>query len=158
MPTADTHPQPELVTVEPVTTAVVRGTISFAEIRAFFDRSFRLLGEALTAQGVAPTGPAFGLYRGVPTETLTLEVGFPTDRVIATHGPVEAGELPGGRVARSVHAGSFDGLSESWQRLGGWISEQGLCPSETYWEVYLTEPGPTTDPATLRTELTWLLA
>ena len=149
------QPTPELMTVEPVTTAVVRGTISAEEVTDFFDRSFSVLGEAMGAQGVNPAGPAFGLYRGIPDETMDLEVGFPADRAIESDGSVEAGELPGGRVARVVHAGSFDGLGEAWQGLGGWIAEQGLTPGETFWEVYLTEPSPDMDPADLRTELNW---
>ena len=157
MTSAHAHPQPELVTVEPATTAVVRGTVSLTAIRDFFDRSFTELGEAMGAQGVEATGPAFGLYRGMPDETLNLEVGFPTDRAVEPHGSAEAGELPGGRVARVVHAGSFEGLAEAWQRLGGWIAGQGLTPSETYWEFYVTEPSPDMDPAELRTELNWLL-
>jgi effector-binding domain-containing protein len=149
------QPTPELVTVQPVTTAVVRGTISAEEVADFFDRSFSVLGEAMAAQGVTATGPAFGLYRGIPDETMDLEVGFPTDRAIEPDGAAEAGERPGGRVARLLYAGSFDGLSEAWQRLGGWIAEQGLTPGETYWEVYVTEPSPEMDPAALRTELNW---
>jgi effector-binding domain-containing protein len=146
---------PELVTVPATTTAVVRGTVAAEETADFFDRSFSVLGEAMAAQGVSPTGPAFGLYRGLPDQTVDLEVGFPTGRAVETDGSVEVGELPGGQVARMVHAGSFDGLAEAWQRLGGWIAEQGLTPGETYWEVYLTEPNPEMDPADLRTELNW---
>ena len=146
---------PEVVTLEPTTAAVVRGTVTPEEITDFFDRSFAVLWEAVAAQGVSPTGPAFGLYRGVPDETIDLAVGFPTDRPIEQDGSAEAGELPGGRVARVVHAGGFDGLGEAWQRLGAWIAEQGLTPSETYWEVYITEPSPDMDPADLRTELNW---
>ena len=146
---------PELVTVVPTTAAVVRGTVAAEEITDFFDRSFSVLGEAIAAQGVSPTGPAFGLYRGIPDETVDVAVGFPTDRPIEPDGAAEAGELPGGRVARVVYAGGFDGLGEAWQRLGAWIADQGLTPSETYWEVYLTEPNPEMDPADLRTELNW---
>jgi effector-binding domain-containing protein len=134
---------------------VVRGTVAAEEITDFFDRSFSVLAEAIAAQGVAPTGPAFGLYRGIPDATIDVAVGFPTNRAIEPDGSAEAGELPGGRVARVLHAGGFDGLGEAWQRLGGWIAEQGLTPSETYWEVYLTEPSPDMDPADLRTELNW---
>jgi effector-binding domain-containing protein len=153
---ADTNqPTPDLLTVEPVTTAVVKGMISPNEVRDFFDRSFSVLDEAIAAQGVSITGPAFGLYRGIPDETMDLEVGYPTDRPIEPDGSAEASELPGGRVVRLVHAGSFDGLGEAWQRLGGWIAEQGLTPGETYWEVYVTEPSPDMDPADLRTELNW---
>jgi effector-binding domain-containing protein len=146
---------PELVTVEPTTAAVVRGTVGAEEITDFFDRSFSVLGEAIAAQGVSPTGPAFGLYRGMPDETIDVAVGFPTDRPIEPDGAAEAGELPGGRVARVVYAGGFDGLGEAWQRLGAWIAAQGLTPSESYWEVYVTEPNPEMDPADLRTELNW---
>jgi effector-binding domain-containing protein len=156
--TADTTSGPELVTVEPVTTAVVLGTVAFSELRDFFDRSFRTLGQAVDTQGVTVVGPAFGLYRGVPTDTVDLEVGFPVVGAFEPSGGAEAGELPGGRVARAVHAGSFDELGASWQRLGGWITAQGLTPSETTWEVYVTEPHPEMDPAELRTELNWLLA
>lgn len=153
--TAGGDPRPELVEVPPTVTAVVRGTVAMDEITDFFDRSFSVLGQTLAAQGVTPAGPAFALYRGLPAETIDLEVGFPTDRAVEVDGSVEAGELPGGRVARLVHAGSFDGLSAAWQQLGGWVAEQGVKPAEVYWEVYLTEPNPQMDPADLRTELNW---
>ena len=152
---AGSDPVPELVTVAPTTTAVVRGTVSAEEITDFFDRSFSVLGEAIAAQGVTPTGPAFGLYRGIPDETVDLEVGFPTNWAIEPDGAAEPGGLPGGQVARVVHAGSFDGLAGAWQGLGAWIAEQGLTPAEAYWEVYVTEPSPDMDPAELRTELNW---
>lgn len=103
------QPTPEVVTVQPVTTAVVKGTISSDEVTDFFDRSFGVLGGALAAQGVTPTGPAFALYRGIPDETMDLEVGFATDRPIEPDGAAEPGELPGGQVARLVHAGSSTG-------------------------------------------------
>lgn len=149
------QPTPELVIVDPVTAAVVKGTIPTNEVTDFFDRSFGVLGGALAAQGVAPTGPAFALYREVPDDAMVLEVGYPVNRAIEPDGPAETGDLPGGRVARLVHAGSFDGLTAAWQHLGTWIDEQGLTPGEPFWEVYLTEPSPDMDPADLRTELNW---
>lgn len=154
------RPTPEVVSVQPVTTAVVRATIPSAEVTGFFDRSFGVLGEALAAQGVTPHGPAFALYRGVPDETMDLEVGYPVDRVIEPDGAAEPGELPGGRVARAVHTGSFDALGDAWQHLGEWIADQGLTPApeELFWEVYVTEPRPDMDPADLHTELNWLLS
>ena len=116
-----------------------------------------MLGEAIAAQGVTVTGPAFRLYRGIPGQTMDLEVGFPTDRPIEPDGSAEPGERPGGRVARVIHAGPFDGLTGAWQALGARIAEQGLTPADTFWEIYLTEPSPDMDPADLRTELNWLV-
>ncbi|MFC4493408.1 GyrI-like domain-containing protein [Streptomyces ovatisporus] len=147
--------QPELVTVEQATTAVVRGVVPTAELRNFFDDSFRELAAAVSVQQVAVQGPAFALYHGAPGETADLEVGFVTDRPVKPRGDVAAGSLPAARVARLLHLGPFDGLGASWGRLGAWIREQGLTPGEDLWECYLTEPSPDMDPDDLRTELNW---
>jgi effector-binding domain-containing protein len=147
----------ELVAVEAVTTAVVKGAVATNDLATFFDDSFGVLGAVLAHQSVAPTGPAFARYDGPVDETAVLEVGFPTDRAIEPEGSAEASALPAGRVARVIHAGSFDALGGTWQRLEAWINHQGLTPTEVFWEVYLTEPSPAMDPADLRTELNWLL-
>ncbi|ALE74829.1 AraC family transcriptional regulator [Pseudonocardia sp. EC080610-09] len=153
-----TSAPPQLITTTATTTAVVRGVVAMTELPAFYDRVFGTLPGVLAAQGVEVTGPAFGLYRGIPAETVDLEVGFPTDRPVADDGEVTAGELPAGRVARAVHSGSFDGLGPAWQDLAGWIAGQGLRPGDTFWEVYLTEPSPEMDPRDLRTELNWVVS
>lgn len=150
-----TTEQPQLITATPTTTAVVRAVVPMTELAAFYDRAFGTLPQAVSAQGVTIAGPAFGLYRGIPGETADLEAGFPTDRPVQTDGEVTASGLPGGPVARTVHAGSFDELRQAWQQLGEWIAEQGLRPGDTFWEVYLTEPTPDMDPRDLRTELNW---
>ena len=90
---------PEIVEVPAVTTAVVRGTVPMTDLAGFFDDSFRVLGEALDKQGVTPAGAAYALYHGIPDESATLEVGFPTDRVIEPDGSAErrvAARRPGG--------------------------------------------------------------
>jgi len=151
-------PDPELVTLEPVTTAVIRGLVPTAELADFFDQSFGVLGKVLATQGVTATGPAFALYYGPPTDTIDLEVGFPTDRPIEPDGSAAAGTLPGGRAVRWVYAGGFDGLAAAWQQLAEWAGQQGLTPGEIQWEIYLVQPNPEMDPADLRTELVWPLA
>lgn len=152
------EPEPAVVTLEPATTAVIRRVVPMDRLPEFFDSSFGALAAAVTGQGAGIAGPAFALYHGMPTDTVDLEVGFPTQRAVVTDGDVVASTLPGGRVARAVHAGSFDGLGPAWGRLRSWIDEQGLKAGETFWEVYLTEPAPDMDPADLRTELNWPVA
>ncbi|QNG19433.1 GyrI-like domain-containing protein [Rhodococcus triatomae] len=149
--------EPELVTVGATTTAVVHGLVPMTEITNFYDSAFRALDRVLTGQSITLAGAGFGLYHGVPTDTADIEVGFPADRPVVPAGDVVASELPAGRVARLVHRGAFDGLGESWQRLGRWIEEQGLVAGPVMWEVYLTEPSPDMDPEELRTELNWVV-
>lgn len=145
--------QPELVTIDSATTAVVRDTVPTDELPSFFDSSFRTLAETISTQKIVLVSPAFGLYYGPPGETVDLEVGFVTDRTIQPEGDVVSSSLPGGRVARLVHSGAFDGLGASWERLQAWIQEQGLTSGSVMWEYYLTEPSPDMDPRDLRTEL-----
>jgi effector-binding domain-containing protein len=147
--------EPEIVEVTEMPTAVIRGVVPFEELPSFYDRSFPTLFRAAQEQGVSPVSAAFGLYRGRPTDTVDLEVGFVTDRPIRSDGNVVPSTLPAGRVARRVHAGGFDGLGASWEGLLSWMQEQGLTPGPVFWEVYLTEPAPDMDPADLRTELNW---
>jgi effector-binding domain-containing protein len=134
-------------------TATIRDVVAIDELPAFFDRAFSTLAEVISAQAISITGPAFSLYHTHPTDTADVEVGFPTDREIEPAHGAEPGSLPGGRVARVVHAGSYDQLAAAWDRLGDWMREHGLRFSMPFWEVDLTEPSPDMDPADLRTEL-----
>lgn len=150
---------PEIISCEARPTAVVRGTVPMDQIRSFYDRSFTLVAQALTRQGVPP-GDAFGHYLSPPSDTLTLEVGYTVPAPLEAGGEDEvvAAELPSGRAAFVAHVGPYDDLGAAWGRLGAWIGQQGLTPGPDLWEVYVTEPTPETDPATLRTDLYWSLA
>ncbi|MEV6591859.1 GyrI-like domain-containing protein [Streptomyces acidicola] len=147
--------EPELVHREPATTAVVRGVVLMADLRDFFDASFGALARTIEVQRITVLSPAFGLYRGSPGETVDLEVGFVTDRAVRPEAGVVVGSLPGGRVARLTHRGSFDGLGSSWERLRSWTGARGLSAGEERWETYVTQPSPNMDPRDLRTELNW---
>jgi effector-binding domain-containing protein len=151
----DPLPEPELHDVESQSTAVIPGVVPLAELADFYDGSFQELGAVLAEQGITPVGAAFGVYHGPPSDTVDLEVGFPVAGPIRPSGRVEGRELPAGRVARTVHAGSFDRLGEAWGRLAAWIDAHDLQAGRVFWEVYLTEPSPDMDPADLRTELNW---
>ena len=152
----DTSP-PEILDHHEQVTAVVRGVVPMDELADFFDRAFGSLAQVLADQGVAPRSAAFALYHGEPTDEVDLEVGFVTGDPIEADGDVVVGALPGGRIARTVHAGSFDGLGGAWGELTRGIVTLGLTPGPTMWEVYLTEPSPDMDPADLRTELNVLV-
>lgn len=52
-----------------------------------------------------------------------------------------------------VHEGGYEELAAAWDRLGEWMSDEGLNFKMPFWELYLTEPSPEMDPADLRTEL-----
>ena len=125
---ADVPFEPEPLSAEPVTTAVVRDVVPVSELREFFDVSFRGLARTIGEQRVPVLGPAFGLFRGSVGDTVELEVGFPVERCVRTDGDVVTSCLPSGLVARVTHSGAFDGLGDTWARLDAWLREQGLFP------------------------------
>lgn len=148
---------PEIRTQPARPTAVVRCSVPREEIAAFYDSAYGRVLHALGRQDVQPAGAAFGYYVSPPAERFELEAGFPTAHPITDDGDVVASELPGGEVARGVHAGGYDTLGDSWGALMTWATEQGRSLRGPMWEVYVTEPTPQADPATMRTELYVLL-
>lgn len=129
------------------------------DMASAFDATFRALFPALAAHGLTPAGPAFALHYRMPTDTATFEVGVPVNAALDNEFTTDAGvtltpsTLPAGSVARVSHLGPYERLGESWGTFMQSIAASGTQPSLPFWEVYVTEPTPDTDPATLRTDL-----
>ena len=83
--------EPAVVTLEPVTTAVIRRVVPMDRLPEFFDGSFGALAAAVQEQDAGVAGPAFAFYHRLPTDTADLEVGFPTRRAVTATGDVRGG-------------------------------------------------------------------
>lgn len=146
--------EPALVTREAQPAVIVRyHGVRMDQLRSLFDQGF----SALAASGAVIEGPAFAVYRGDPMATFDLDIGFAVAEPLAEpvavgELTVEASELPGGELFGLTHVGSYDTLGASWARLAQAMGERGLHMS-AFFEVYVTEPSPEIDPATLRTDL-----
>lgn len=133
------------------------------EMGGIFDETFSALGPGLTEFGVTAAGPAFSLHHRIPGATMDFDLGFPVTEVL--NGELEAGgitfyasSLPAGRIATISHLGGYDGLSGAWSAFMERVAADGHQPALPFWEVYVSQPGPDTDPSTLRTDLVTLLA
>ncbi len=151
------HPEavPVALTVEPCAVAVLREVVPVSTLPQFFDRAFHVVPAVLARQQITITGPPLAIYFGMPSDTVDVAGGSPTDRPVLPENGVVPFTLPGGRVVRLVHRGSYDTLGESYGRLTEWMSEHDLIPGSIMWESYLTEPEPGGDPLDLLTEITW---
>lgn len=150
--------------VTSVPTVVVHETDwKMARMADLMDGVFSSLAEALVAAGLTPIGPAFCLHHRMPAETADLEVGFPVDGTLAEAITLPSGftadnsRLPAGRVALHSHVGPYDQLPESWGNFVERIGRSGERMTLPFWEIYVTEPGPDEDPASMRTDLMTLL-
>ncbi len=95
----------------------------------FFDRSFHAVDDAMRNAGASVVGPPLGLYYGMPTDTVDVAAGFPTDRDVSVDGEVTTETLPGGRAAQILHIGSYDAMEQTYGRLMQWLQAQNLRPA-----------------------------
>lgn len=134
-----------------------------SEMREIFDSTFSAMGALIESGVIQPTGPAFSLHHRMPTDSVTMDVGLPVATPLAEPVATETGVvlepsvIPAGTIARMSHIGSFDGLPTAWSTFMEAIATAGKKPKLPFWEIYVTEPSPDMDPATLRTDLVTLI-
>jgi effector-binding domain-containing protein len=148
----------EIVDLDPQEAIAVRGEVPLADLPAFFQRAFEEAAAAASAMGVEIVGPPFGYYPQMPTETVTVDVGFPVSAPAVPAGNARRLVLPGGRAVQAIHVGPYDTLEQTYDSLVAWMAGQGLNPAVGMWESYLSDPMVEPDPATWRTRITWPIA
>ncbi len=149
--------QPEIVTLDPRPAALLRETVPMGALPDFFGRAFHAAAQAAGTQGVQLVGPPVGVYFGMPSDTVDVAAGFPTDRAITPDAGVVPFTLPGGRAVRVLHVGSYDAMQETYGRLMAWMGAERLTGGPVMWEEYLTEPDPAA-PDAAQTLIVWPLA
>lgn len=135
--------------------AGVRQRVRMDELTGVFDTRFQEVLAALHTAGRHPAGAPYARYRGEPTDTIDVEIGFPVDGPFTVTGDVVPGTLPAVRAAEAVHVGSYDGLPATYDEMFAWISEHGLNAMDEMWEVYESGMESDPDPATWRTRIVW---
>lgn len=154
----------QVVQAPEVPTAVVsQRDFPMYEMSSLMDGTFAHLAEALEEVGIHPIGPAFALHHRMPVDTADLEVGFPVDKPLEqtlklpSDLEVTGSVLPAGRVGWISHVGGYGALAEAWGAFTEGIGESEEQMAYPFWELYVTEPSPDADPATLRTDLFTML-
>ena len=154
MPTTTAAACPAFDVVElPATDAmVVRRVVAMADLTEFFGEAFDAVAREAEAVGATITGPPFGWYHSMPTDTVELSAGFPIDGVVGgPSGDVVVERRPGGRAVVCTHVGPYDTMVVTYAALEAWMRERGLVPRSDMWEEYLSEPAG--DPSTWLTRI-----
>lgn len=144
---------PRIVQSREQLAAVIRLTIPRAEIQRVMGPAIHEVMAAVAAQGIGPVGPVFSHHFRLDPDTFDFEVGVPVRASVTPAGRVKPGTLPGGRVARTIYHGPYEGLGDAWAEFGRWLASEGLRPAPNFWECYVRGPESGPDPADWSTEL-----
>ena len=144
---------PKIVKTSAQLAAVLRITVPRDEIRAVMGPGLGELQAAVSAQGIPSAGPWFTHHLRMDPAVFDFEIGIPVSAPFSATERARPGELPAATVVRSVFHGDYEGLGSAWQEVDAWIVTNGHSPGPDLWEVYLTGPESTSDPAEWRTEL-----
>ena len=156
----------EIRTIEPRTTIAVRLETTQDQLSAVFDRELPRVGARMAELGAEMAGPPYARYFDFSPGHVDLEIGAPIVAAPAglaqltgrPEGEIGLSGLPGGDVATTIHEGSYDGLSATYDGLHAAIHADGRDDGVGPWEEYLTDPGREPDPAAWRTLVVWPLA
>ena len=145
---------PQIMQTKAQPAAVIHLDIPRAEMMTVFGPAMEEILTILTAEGVAPTGPAFAHHLKMTPDRFDFELGFAIESPITSAGRVKMSELPArDKVAHTVYRGGYEGLPGAWGDFTKWMEAQGLKQAEDLWEIYAYGPQSNPDPKTWRTEL-----
>ena len=158
----------EVRTLAPATTVAVRLETTADQLSSVFEVELPRVGAEVAKVGAAMAGPPFARYHHFAPDRVDVEIGIPIEVAPASLDPagsapdgrIGVSSLPGGPAAVTVHHGSYDSLVTTYDGLAAWIASEkpgGSLAGDGPWEVYLTDPGQTPDPAEWLTEVVWPL-
>lgn len=164
-PPAATRPAPPAAAAPIEVTTLAPQSILYVVVRAQpaglaegLQRAFLSLLGSITTTGVDIAGPPLARYvsRGTAADpTFVVEAALPVKKLPAGALPtgLRAATLPGGPAATLVVTGPHAGLVDAHAALDGWLTTANRTPAGARWEVFLTNPMMTPDPAALKTRV-----
>jgi effector-binding domain-containing protein len=143
---------PQITQTAAQLTAVIHLTVPREEIQNVMGPGINEVMAAVAAQGIGPAGPWFTHHLRMDPAIFDFEVGVPVTSQVTPVGRVHLSQLPAATVARTIYHGPYEGLGPAWGEFEGWITAHGHTMAQDLWEVYVTGPESSPDPASWRTE------
>lgn len=113
----------------------------------------------ITSDEFVITGPPFARYQTRTDKLVVAEIGVPVRKAPAAPSKgLRSIELPAGPAAELVVTGRHEDLPKAHAELDAWLAKEHRKPSGARWEVYLTNPLTTPDPAAQQTRIVAPLA
>lgn len=147
-----------LIDVEERPTVGIRRRVPVSDLPAFLEEVFDTVASQVESAGAHIAGAPFARYRGVSSDVIDVEAGFPLTEPWTGGGDLVAGTLPAARAVEATHRGGYARLRETYEEIERWVGEHDLHVQEESWELYEAGPSSDPDPDTWRTHIVWPVA
>jgi effector-binding domain-containing protein len=137
-------------------TLAIRTRVSVQDLPQVLGRAYGAIAQYLGELGEQPAGPPFVAYYNMDMQALDIEAGFPVFRELSGKGDIQAGEIPGGKVATCLYTGPYSGIEPAYNALSQWMKENGYEATGVAYEMYLNDPEQT-PPQELQTQIVFPL-
>jgi effector-binding domain-containing protein len=134
----------------------IRTRTAVEDLPRVLGQAYGSIAQYLGELGEQPAGPPFVAYHNQDMQDLDIEIGFSVARQLPGRGDIQAGEIPGGKVATCLHIGPYSEIGPAYTALSQWMEEQGYEPTGVAYESYLNDPEQT-PPEELRTQIAFPL-
>jgi effector-binding domain-containing protein len=134
----------------------VRAKVQIQDIARAWKPALDQVWAVLKTRSDLPPGHNLFLYhhRGQRDEAMNVDFGVQVAQTFAPQGNVRCVETSAGEVARTVHVGPYDHLTDAHNAVRAWCSAHRRTIGPASWETYGDW---TDDPAKLETTITYLL-
>ncbi len=130
----------EIVENEERNTLAMRYRTSMAKLSESMGQAYGEIAAYMGKSGIPFAGPPFAMYFNMDMNDLDVEIGFPVGTPASGEGRVKPGKLPGGKLAKALHIGSYESIGATYEMLTAFVGERGLKPEEFMYEEYLNSP------------------
>ena len=137
--------------------AAITDEVATADVGPWYQGALGELYATVSAQGLAVTGPAGGVYADglFADERGQATVYLPVRGEVRELGRVRPLELPAVELAVVTHAGPDSGVDRAYGALGAYVTRHALAVAGPIREFYPVSRQQTADPAAWRTEIGW---
>ncbi|WP_305065386.1 GyrI-like domain-containing protein [Methanococcoides sp.] len=134
-----------IVEIEPQLVIGIRRIGSYELLPEMFPEIFQFA----VGNNIEIAGPPIFVMHGTSEEdalransegNADLEVVIPVSEKIGDTGSVKCYELPGGKMAKTIHKGPYEECGPTYQALFAWLAENGFAILGSMREVYLNDP------------------
>jgi effector-binding domain-containing protein len=83
---------------------------------------------------------SFVIYYNMDMSNLEIDVGFTVSEKLPDKGHIKMSSIRAGKYATTLHEGSYDTLTNTYNELTAFINEKELEVEDWVYEVYLNNP------------------